>query len=106
MTTSPKVLGDGQLPGTLGDLYTVGTGKSAIIRCITLTNKNTVTETTMIYVLKLGSTARLLTPNNFRFGADYKATIDDILTLAEGDKIQGVTTTGSKVDYQIHGVEQ
>lgn len=106
MTLAPQVLGDGQLPSTLGDLYTVGTGKSAIIKSIVMVNTNTITETVNLYVLKSGSTARLITPKNFQFGAEYKATIDDIITLATGDKIQGVTTTASKVDYEIFGVEQ
>ena len=101
-----KILGEGQLPDTLGDLYTAPAGKSAIIKSIIIVNNNTTTETLNIYILKSGSTARKIIPKDLQLDAGYSCVIDDGITLGDGDKIQGVTTTASEVDYTINGVEK
>jgi len=105
MAYTIKNLANGQLPSSLGDLYTVPSGTSAIIRSITLVNTNTTTETINIYYLQSGGTARRILPQNLQLAAGNSLTVDVILTLGAGDKIQGQTTTASKVDYVISGVE-
>jgi len=105
MAYTIKNLANGQLPSSLGDLYTVPSGTSAIVRSITLVNTNTTAETINIYYLQSGGTARRILPKDFQLTAGNSLTVDVILTLGAGDKIQGVTTTASSVDYVISGVE-
>jgi hypothetical protein len=105
MAYTIKNLANGQLPSSLGDLYTVPTGTSAIIRSITLVNTNTTDETVNLYYLQSGGTARRILPKDLKLTAGNSLTVDVILTLGAGDKIQGVTTTASVVDFVISGVE-
>ena len=105
MTLTIKNLGNGQLPNTTGDLYTVPAATSAIVKSIIITNTNTTTEYFTIYFLKTSGTARAITPVSFALYANASYPITELITLAANDKIQGVTTTASKVDFTISGVE-
>ena len=105
MAYTIKNLANGQLPSSLGDLYTVPSGTSAIVRSITLVNTNTTTETVNLYYLQSGGTARRILPKDLQLAVGNSLTVDIILTLSAGDKIQGQTTTASVVDFVISGVE-
>jgi len=105
MAYTIKNLANGQLPSSLGDLYTVPSATSAITRSITLVNTNTTIETVNLYYLQSSGTARRILPKDLQLAAGNSLTVDVILTLGAGDKIQGATTTASKVDYVISGVE-
>jgi len=104
MVIAIKQLANGQLPSTVGDLYTVPAGTTAIIKSISLVNTNTSDETINLYVLKSGGTRRRIIPKNMTFYVQYMTVVDDEITLEAGDKIQGDTTTASKVDYVVSGV--
>ena len=106
MAIAIKLLGEGQLSDSISDLYTVPASTTTIIKSITLVNTHTSAETVNLYVLKSGSTARRIIPKDLSLGIKYLLVFDDELTLGAADKIQGNTTTGSKVDYTINGVEQ
>lgn len=106
MTLAIKSLADGQLPATIGDLYTVPGNTKTIIKTIKLVNTNTTAETVNLYLTPSGGTARRIIPKDLSLGIGYLLVVDDELTLEAGDKIQGDTTTASKVDYTISGVEE
>lgn len=100
------LIAEGQLAATETDLYSVPSGKTAIIKSIVWVNGNTSVETVNLYIMKAGSSSRMIIPKDYQMGVQYMARIGDELTLEAGDKIRGFTTTASKVDYTIHGVEK
>lgn len=106
MTLAIKQLAQGQLPSSTGDLYTIPAGTQALIKTIKLVNTSTGTETVNLYLKPSGGTARRIIPRDLQFQAGYLLVVDDELTLEAGDKLQGDTTTASKVDYTISGVEE
>lgn len=106
MTVAVKSLADGQLPVSIGDLYTCPASTQAIIKTIKIVNTNTTAEAVNIYVLKASSTARRIAPKAFSLAAAYMMVLDDEVTLEAGDKIQGDSTTAAKCDFTIFGVEE
>lgn len=106
MTYATSQLANGQLANSIGDLYT-STSCTTIVKSIRLSNTNTTWENVILYVLKSGGTAREI----YRgfFGPNYYDEAikgPGVLTLGSGDKLQGVTTTASKVDFTISGATQ
>ena len=100
-----KNLANGQLPNSIGDLYVVGVGTQAVIKSITLFNKNTTAETFALHILKAAGTARQISGGVLVANGGFM--VDDTeYTLGAGDKIQGNTTTASKVDFVISGIEE
>ena len=101
-----KQLGNGQLANSIGDLYTVPAVTTALIKSITLVNTNTSAETVNLYVLKASGAARRIIPKATILGAGYMLEYDSVITLEAGDKLQGDTTTASRVDFVISGVQE
>ena len=106
MTIAIKQLAQGQLPSSTGDLCTVPDTTQVLIKTIMLVNTNTTTETVNLYLTPSAGSARHIIPKNLQLKAGYLLVVDDELTLEAGDKLQGDTTTASKVDYTISGVEE
>jgi len=98
-------LANGQLAASIGSIYT-STGKTTIVKSISLVNTNTTTENIDLYVLTSGGTARRIIPQSCALVAGYQLIYDSPITLGSGDAIQGNTTTASKVDYVISGVTE
>ena len=105
-TFTLKVLGNGQLPNAINDLYAVPASTSTIIKTITLVNTNSVAEFINLYILPNDGTARRIIPKDCELRAQYSLIFDDELTLETLDKIQGDSTNASKVDFTINGVEK
>jgi hypothetical protein len=105
MAFASSQLANGQLANSIGDIYT-SSSATTIVKSITLVNTNTITETVNLYVLKSGGTARRIIPKNTLLGVGHSLEYDNVITLGSGDKLQGDTTTGSKVDYVISGASQ
>lgn len=105
MPLSVKNLGTGQVASSEGDLYACPASTSAVIKSIIFVNTNTTTETLNVYYKKFGGTSRLLTPKDFQLPTDYSLVFDEAITLSSGDAIRAATTTASKVDYNIFGME-
>lgn len=105
MTYATAQLANGQLASSIGDIYT-STSCTTIIKSITLVNTNTTAEAVNLYVLKSGGTARRIIPKSTALGPGYSLEFDNVLTLGSGDKLQGDTSTASKVDYVINGATQ
>lgn len=105
-TMTIKSLADGQLPNSKGTLYTVGASTSTIVKRITYVNTNTTTESVNLYIKRSGSTSRRIIPKDLQLAGSYMVIDDDTHALATGDLIEGDTTTATKVDYLIEGVEK
>jgi hypothetical protein len=99
-----KLLANGQLPSTIGDIYTTPGATQTIIKSIILVNTAATTETVNLYVLKAAGAARRIIPKDAQLGAGFQMVVDDDITLGAGDKIQGDTTTATTVDFTVSGV--
>ena len=104
ITETVSQLANGQLANSIGDIFTAT--KTTIIYSVTLVNTNTITESVNLYVLKASGTARRIIPKDTNLYTLYLLVADDGYTLGIGDKLQGHTTTASKVDYVVSGVER
>ena len=105
MTTVIKSLADGQLPSSKGTLYTTPAATQTIINRITLVNTNSSTESVNLYFKASSGTSRRIIPKDYSLIAAALFVMDDAVTLEAGDILEGDTTTASKVDYVISGVE-
>jgi len=85
--TTLTQLADGQLPSSIGDLYTAS-ANGVGIASITLVNTNTSAETINLYLLPSGGTARRLIPKDLSLTAAYSLVFD-------GQKMQVFDTSGS-----------
>lgn len=106
MTISIKSLADGQLANSKGTLYTTPASTQAIVKNIILVNTNTSSETVNLYFKASGGTSRRLIPKDTTLPASNSLVMDDLVTLEAADIIEGATTTGSKVDFVINGVQK
>jgi hypothetical protein len=104
-TITHETLALGQLPNTQTDIYDPASGVTGCVHNITLHNTNTSTETVEIWkhngttaykVLKIS----LAADETFLF--NYS---NDGLTIDGAHKLQGKTTTASKVTYDISGTK-
>ena len=111
MALEVKSLYDGQLSSTAKTmLYTVPTGKSAIVKTMRLVNTDTAEHDANLYYLRSGGDnpddVRLITPSNVTIAAGNLLIEDSELTLGEGDQILGDASEASKVDCVISGIER
>jgi hypothetical protein len=105
MAFASSQLANGQLANSIGDIYT-SSSATTIVKSITLVNTNTTHEHVNLYVLKASGTARRIIPKDMTLMPNYSLVFDSVITLGSGDKLQGDTTTASKVDYVISGATQ
>ncbi|KKL64578.1 hypothetical protein LCGC14_2163580 [marine sediment metagenome] len=105
MTQFIKSLADGQLATTKGTLYTAPADKQAKAK-IKLVNTASGVVTVNLYFKASGGTSRRLIPKDTTLPASNSLVMDDLVTLEAADIIEGATTTGSKVDFVINGVQK
>ena len=106
MTVTIKSLANGQLASSKGDLYETPAATYTIVNSITLVNTNSTAETINIYFKASGGTSRLVSPKNYSLAANaWAEVLTKAITMEAADKLEGSTTTGSKVDFVISGVE-
>ncbi len=103
---SIKSLADGQLANSKGTIYTTPASTRAIVKNIILVNTNTTTESVNLYFKASGGTSRRIIPKDTQLATSNKLIMDDVITLEAADLIEGDTTTASKVDFVINGVEE
>jgi len=106
MAITIKLLAEGRLGTTAGNLYIVPTGATAIIKTITIVNTGSASAKINLYVVKAGKTARHIIPKDMELNSQYSLIFDDELTLGAGDKIIGSSTSSNTVDYTVMGVEK
>ena len=106
MTTAIKSLSDGQLASSKGTIYTAPAATQVIVQSITLVNSNSSAEAINIYFKASGGTSRRIIPKDTSLAASGKMqALDAPLTLEAADIIEGDTTTATKVDFVISGIE-
>ncbi len=111
-------LADGQLPSSVGDLYTVPGGKKAHVNIILANTSTANTYTVNISIKRSGSTnTRLITAagtplfaanttNTTNTNSGMLSIPDSALTgikLSTGDKIVGYASSANVIDYNIFG---
>lgn len=100
------VLGNGQLPSTIGDLYTSPALITTVVKTITVVNTDSVSRTVDLYILPAAGTARRITPRLMPLGSYESIVFDSVFTLGAGDKIQGNASAATVCDYVIAGVQE
>ena len=108
MALTVKCLKNGTLGTSSADLYTVPTGKAAIVKNVRLVNTtgSTVALTELKLTLSVGSTVSKLLPPSMSIGPNTLFTDDQEITMAQGDKISGYAGTASALDITISGIER
>ena len=103
MSDTFKVLAQGQLPSTIGTLYTAPGSTAAIVKSIHLVNTDSATRTASLTVNGTAAANQILPPADILAGgwADYEG----VITLAAAETISGVASVASKVTYTIFGDE-
>ena len=104
-TLTHETLGLGQLPNTQTDIYDPASGVTGCVHNITLHNTNTTTEvvelwkhngTTAYQIMKVSVVANETLILSFG---------NDGLVVDGAHKLQGKTTTASKVTYDLSGTK-
>jgi len=101
-----KSLADGQLADSKGTIYTSPASTQTIVKSIILVNTNSSAEAVNIYFKASGGTSRQITPVDKSLAASAKTEVlEKDLTLEAADILEGDTTTASKVDFVISGIQ-
>lgn len=103
MTDTFHVLAQGQLPASIGTLYTVPAATTAIVKSMSLVNPTGGAVTASLTVNGTGNANQILPAATILAGgwADFEGT----LTLAAGNTISGVGGSAASVTYTIYGDE-
>jgi len=107
MALTVKSLANGQLGTTSqGMLYTVPSGKAAIVKNIRVANTDTSARTFNLWFKLSGGTARLISASAMSLSAGQLAIDDQEITLGAADQILGDGSVINKLDYLISGIER
>lgn len=95
------------LSGTVSTLYTVPTGKNAIVKSILIANKTSTDKTITMYFVPSAGTAGT---TNIVFGevaitANSTELVELSSTLAAGTTIQALASSSASINIHISGVE-
>lgn len=101
-----KSLASGQLANSKGEIYPCPSATQAIIQSIILVNTNSSAETLNIYFKESGGSSLEIIPVDTSLAAGAKMEcLDKPLNLEAADILEGDTTTASKVNFIITGIE-
>jgi hypothetical protein len=97
-------LADGQLPDTVGTLFTATV--STIIRSFDVFNDGSARQDVVVYILRDGSTTRKVGRADLREG-EFAEVLSDgkVWVLSANDSIQAETDNANQVDFTITGAE-
>ena len=101
-----KALSNGSLSDSKATLYTVPASTQTIVKSIITANTDSSARTLNIYVKTDGSNSRHIFPVDLSLDAGSIAILDNVITLEEGDLIEGDASVASVVDYVISGIEK
>lgn len=105
MTITAKQLADGQLAAAETDMYTAPASTSTYVKSIICSNTNASTANTVsIYLQPSAGTSRRIAYASLNPGDTLY--IEEALVLDTGDKIRGLATNATQVDYTICGAEE
>lgn len=101
-TFIPNRLADGQLPSSVGALYTVPGVTKSYVKFFNLHNRGPGTQIIIVYVnTRIWRRIELLVNESYNMLEE-----DRSLELSPGDAVRGETTNANTVDYVITGVEE
>lgn len=108
MALTYKILGQASPAGTTAtDLYTVGSGKSAVVSTLSITNLTALAATGRVYIRVAGASAS--TANALVYDATFAPNSVTALTvgitLAATDVITIQSNTGSALTFMAFGQE-
>jgi hypothetical protein len=97
-------LADGQLPNTVGTLFTASV--STIIRSFDVFNDGGSQQDVVVYILRNGSTRRKVGRAELKVN-EFAEIVSDgkVWVLSQNDEIQAETTSPNQVDFTITGAE-
>jgi len=97
-------LADGQLPDTVGTLFTANV--STIIRSFDVYNDGISQQDVIVYILRDGSTTRKAGRAELKQN-EFAEVLSDgkVWVLSANDEIQAETSNAGQVDYTITGAE-
>lgn len=101
---APRNLANGTVPSSKTTVYTVPSGKYAIIRSIVVVPNNTVGLSVNLYA-NFGAGSRLLCPKDMYIPAGEFVEHDISITLEAGHVIEIASSSAGNADYVISGVE-
>src|SRR5260221_1605361 len=87
-------------------LYTVPSGKAAIVKNMRCVNRDTVPRTFNLYYKFSTGSAVQITPKNMSLAAGALAIEENEVTLGAGDHIQDDASAASTGDCTISGIER
>lgn len=98
-----KVLAQGDLPGTVGTLYTVTSLYDGLVKNIVVCNHDSVTRTIDFFVNGTADSNRLC--KTYSILAGKRLILPETITLDPGDTVRGNADSASKISYNIFGIE-
>ena len=84
----------------MGSIYTCPSSTTTFVKTITFGNTGSSSQTILLYLLRSGSSKRLLRQYQL---AQYETGNYGDIVLSTGDALQAITTTASQVDYTVVG---
>lgn len=103
MAKTYKKLAQGQLPSSVGTLYTVPASTTAIIRHIRLVNNDSSARTGALYHDGTTAAQIILPPASIVVGG--WAEFDGVITMEAADTLSGLASVATQITYTIYGVE-
>jgi len=103
MAEAWKKLAQGQLPSTVGTIYTVPASTETIIKHIVLSNPTGSDRTAALWHDGTTDAFNILPPTTIVAGT--WAEFDGVLTLEAGDTIAGDSDAATAVTFTIYGLE-
>lgn len=105
MAIKMKALARGQLPSTAGSLYTVPSGKAAILKNMRFVNTGGSNQTFGLWIKRAGDSRRLRAVNAPINAAEMISDSGEVV-LEAADSIEGSASASNTVDYVLSGVER
>ena len=106
MAFTPRALSDGQLPNSIGVIFTATADIATYVKTVSLFNTNVTQQIIDLYVNRSGVNRQWRRIQLDQYESAEALTNGDSKLLEAGDTLLAVTTTASAVDYTVDGVEE
>jgi hypothetical protein len=103
LTDTYKVLSQTQLPNAAAAQYTVPGATQAIVRALVLVNTTGAPVTVSLFVNGSGAGNKIL--DTYSIPANTRIVLNDVITLAATNTIQGVASAAASVTLTVFGLE-
>ena len=103
MASSFKLLAEGQLANSKGDLFACGASEEAVVSKVVITNTTGSDGTFGLYVKASGGTSRRISPSATPLKANGTTHIHGPFTLGNSETLEGDGSVATSFDYSVHG---